>query len=264
MVAKKLQLFVSYAHKDSAFVDRLVKELEDHEVEVWRDTREILVGQSVIAEIESALEKSDAACLILSNASANRPWVLQEYYAALEKHLSRQTDFKLLPLLIEDCSIPNLLRGIKYADFRSEFAPGFDELLTTLNLGPASTERPKYRRSHMTLNRDREFGMAFEGVLWVLEHTMNYQGSEWCVTSPYCLNHGELLQLIDAHGRVHEYDTKLKRLRNGLPDEQSVDDFTLFCPAAAESHPIEASWRIGHLHYMAEYEFRSRTANDGD
>ena len=39
----------------------------------------------------------------------------------------------LLPVLIDDCSIPPLLLDIKYADFRLDFNKGMEDLLRAIN-----------------------------------------------------------------------------------------------------------------------------------
>ena len=45
-------IFVSYAHEDERFVDRLEKDLVAEGFEVWRDTRKTAVGERGVHGIE--------------------------------------------------------------------------------------------------------------------------------------------------------------------------------------------------------------------
>jgi len=57
--------------------------------------------------------------------------VLKELSAALMRQL-RNAAIIVLPIVIEDCSIPALLADIKYADCRANHDSGFTELLEAL------------------------------------------------------------------------------------------------------------------------------------
>ena len=50
--------FISYARKDSSFVMRLTKDLQDAGVEVWLDKTSIDPGEDWDAAIEEAMETS--------------------------------------------------------------------------------------------------------------------------------------------------------------------------------------------------------------
>jgi TIR domain len=65
--------------------------------------------------------------IVLSQASVSSRWVEQELNAALTNQISGKG--VVLPLLLEDCELPMLLRDRLYADFRADFDVGFQALL---------------------------------------------------------------------------------------------------------------------------------------
>ena len=58
-------VFISYAHEDRGFVDRLARELEGAGIDVWYD-RGLRGGRSWSAELETYIENADAVIVVLS------------------------------------------------------------------------------------------------------------------------------------------------------------------------------------------------------
>lgn len=130
-----MRVFISYSIVDQKFVDRLCSELEVRGVDVWRDSKDIQVGDSIVAKIEEGIEKSQYFCLVLSEASVRHPWILREYRTALNRQLATNGKaIRILPLRIDDCQMPELLRDIKYANFSRSFLEGLDSLLYALSI----------------------------------------------------------------------------------------------------------------------------------
>ncbi len=78
---------------------------------------------------------------MLSTASIGSEWVQRELGAALQRELEERKVF-ILPVLIEDCEIPPLLRDKRYADFREDYAQGLADLLAAIqppDLGTSGT-----------------------------------------------------------------------------------------------------------------------------
>lgn len=129
------KIFLSYAYSDKKFIDRLCRSLDSHGISYWRDSKEILVGDSITERIESGLRESDIFCLCLSKSSVTKPWVLREYRTALNLQLSStKKSLIIMPILIEDCEIPELLKDIRFADFSRSFTEGFRSLCKVLSI----------------------------------------------------------------------------------------------------------------------------------
>lgn len=130
-----MKVFISYSRADTDFVNRLCKELELRGVSIWRDVKDIQVGDSIIQSIQDGIKQSNFFLLVLSKSSVKKKWVLREYQTALNKQLSKDgISIKILPVLKEGCEIPELLRDIKYADFSRSFFEGFESFCKSLKL----------------------------------------------------------------------------------------------------------------------------------
>ncbi|AKV04335.1 hypothetical protein AKJ09_10998 [Labilithrix luteola] len=62
-------------------------------------------------------------------------WVEREWHDNYWDEMSTGK-INVLPLLLEDCEIPRLLRTKKYADFRADYSHGLDQLLRALHRAP--------------------------------------------------------------------------------------------------------------------------------
>jgi hypothetical protein len=113
---KQYDAFISYFSGDRDFIGRLERDLALREFHVWRDEREIEVGDSITDKIQSSLSDSYAFIIVLSPEAMNRPWVKEELRAAYAQRLGG--NFKILPVLHRECNIPPFLADYKYADFR--------------------------------------------------------------------------------------------------------------------------------------------------
>jgi hypothetical protein len=117
------KVFVSHASDNKAFVDRLVADLAARAVPVWYDKFDLRVGESIPGGINEGLSSSKYFLIVLSKASVTSRWVAEELNAAMIEQIARGGTF-LLPVLLEDCEVPPLLRHRRYADFRIDYDRG--------------------------------------------------------------------------------------------------------------------------------------------
>jgi hypothetical protein len=123
-----MPIFISYSRQDSAFVDRLARNLVLRRHNVWMDRWEMNVGDSLIDKIQSAITDSSAILVVLSRHSVSSEWCKKELNSSLMRELAERKVL-LLPCVIDDCEIPLFLREKLYADFKGN--P--DEALSQLN-----------------------------------------------------------------------------------------------------------------------------------
>jgi len=121
------KVFVSYSHQDTIFVERLVADLTRNKINVWLDQWEIEVGESIIARIEEGISACDFLLVVLSKSSVDSSWVRVELDSMRMSEISAR-EVTVLPVLIEDCTLPPLLRTKKYADFRGDYQRAYDQL----------------------------------------------------------------------------------------------------------------------------------------
>ena len=115
---KQYDAFISYFSGDRPFVQKLEQDLRLRGVHIWRDEREIDVGDSMSEKIQNGLIDSYAFIIVLSPEAISRPWVNEELRAAYAQRLAG--NFKILPVLHRECDIPPFLVDYKYADFRDD------------------------------------------------------------------------------------------------------------------------------------------------
>ena len=91
------------------------------------DKVDICAGQVWEQAIEDAVRVCRRMIVVLSPASINSRRVKVEVSSAFDE------DKEIIPVLLRDCEIPRSLRLFQYADFRSSYDEGLEELLASLN-----------------------------------------------------------------------------------------------------------------------------------
>lgn len=127
-------LFISYSHNDKPFVDRLVFDLEQHEIKVWLDQKNIAVGDSMTDSIRKGIDNSKYFAIIISENSRKSEWVKREVDIATNQEIDNK-NVKVLPIKVHDCPLPWFLMGKLYADFGKSYSDGLGKLL--LRIKPA-------------------------------------------------------------------------------------------------------------------------------
>ncbi len=111
MSTKHPKVFLSHASEDKdRFVLKFAKKLYSKGIVAWVDKWEMNIGDSLIDKIfEEGINNADAIIVVLSKNSANKPWVREELNASMVKKIEDKR--KLIPILIDDCKVPECLRS---------------------------------------------------------------------------------------------------------------------------------------------------------
>jgi len=134
--------FICHASANKPFVRKLCKDLRRFGVRVWIDERELSVGDSLHESITDGLERSDYTIIVLSAIAIKRPWVKKEIAASLHLEIEAGRK-KILPVVVDNCSLPLFLKDKRFADFRYSYSQGLADLLSALgpgSRGPATTD----------------------------------------------------------------------------------------------------------------------------
>lgn len=119
--------FICHASEDKPAARSLAAAMSRFGAEVWFDEWKIRVGDSIVQKIGDALGAVSHLIVLLSHNSASKPWVQKELSSALMRQLSEKS-ITVLPLRLDDCSIPPILADVKYADAR----PGMEHALAEI------------------------------------------------------------------------------------------------------------------------------------
>ena len=131
--ARRFGVFISHAHADAKTADRIAVGLRALEYPVWYSDWAVEAGQSIAGKISDALVQNDTLLVVLSRSSVASEWVRLEFSTALMDQLAGQ-DVAVVPLVIESCDVPAVLRTIRSIDMRPQcFEKGFIELIRFLS-----------------------------------------------------------------------------------------------------------------------------------
>lgn len=126
-------IFLSHSSKDKIFVRRLAKRLSKDGIRVWLDEADLKIGDPLIHRISEAIEQADFVGAVISRNSVASNWVQKELSMAATKEIAAKKVI-VLPILIDQCEIPDFLKDKMYADFtdRKQFNRVYVKLLETL------------------------------------------------------------------------------------------------------------------------------------
>lgn len=133
-------VFLSHSSKDKKTARRLATDIKMSNITVWFDEWEIHVGHSITQKISRGLDDIDFVVVLLSKNSVESGWVQKEWAAKIGEEATSQS-VVVLPVLLEECNIPSLLRDKKYADLRDNYEEGIRDLLDAIRFH-ATGEKP--------------------------------------------------------------------------------------------------------------------------
>lgn len=127
------RVFVCHASEDKPVAREFASRLSALGAEVWLDEWEIRIGDSIVEKVNAGLQSASHLAVLLSANSVNKPWVKRELSATLMRQLATACVI-ILPVRLDDCSIPVILADIKYADCREDLERGIKDVAETLFL----------------------------------------------------------------------------------------------------------------------------------
>ena len=115
ILASGPRVFISYAEPDEYQAERLVADLAALGIRAFFAPYDINPGENFPARLSRALADSDYYVLLVSTASTDRPWVEEEWAAALAREVNERRAFLFL-LRLEPTPPPMLLSARHYLD----------------------------------------------------------------------------------------------------------------------------------------------------
>ncbi|MGA7192990.1 MAG: toll/interleukin-1 receptor domain-containing protein [Anaerolineales bacterium] len=135
---RPLKVFLCHASQDKPVVRELSRRLVGEGwIDTWVDEKKLLPGQDWRTEIEEAVETSDIVIICLSTNSVTKEGFVQKelrYAREIAFEKPEETIF-LVPLRLDDCSVPRGLRFYQWGDYFGEKKnETYDALLKSLKL----------------------------------------------------------------------------------------------------------------------------------
>ena len=113
-----MKIFLSHTSDDKKDVSRIYKILKSRGHIPWLDKENISLGESIVDGINKGIETSDIVLVFLSRKYVESNWCRNEWQASFFDQVNRGGVI-IVPILLEKCQIPQLLRDKKYLDFRN-------------------------------------------------------------------------------------------------------------------------------------------------
>lgn len=123
----KKSVFISYSQKDKERVSLFASLMAKSGFDIWMDVKNISLGESIISAIAEGLNKVDIYMLFISYNSSKSPWVTEELNIALTKSIENKKP-RIIPVLLDDCTIPSALSGRLYLDARKSIQNALEQL----------------------------------------------------------------------------------------------------------------------------------------
>lgn len=109
------QVFVSHdMEADGRVAQRLVKRLQQHDLEAWTAQSNIYPGEQWIFAIERGLTSSRGALILLSQSALGSNWVKQEIQMII--NLAVDGKIHVIPIRLDRVEVPLVLRGYQLVD----------------------------------------------------------------------------------------------------------------------------------------------------
>lgn len=132
------QIFISYAHQDAAFAQKLADDLQQDGWSVWIYPVSIQPGETWVDAISRGLQESSVFLLVITEVAVRSKWVKRETNVAIE--LEHKGEMRFFPLLKEPCHVPALWKGYQWLIFTGNYEEGWHDLQSQLGKPPAIGE----------------------------------------------------------------------------------------------------------------------------
>ncbi len=146
-MSRDYDVFISYAHEDSGFVEMLAEDLAKCGLRVWRDTEQIVVGDYLYKKLQEGLSWSKLMVCIVSEAYLKSAWCEHERVDRMYREVEASR-IEVLPILLDDSPIREIFPGKIYCDFRDmhHYHEAVDRLLDALftHIGQRSDLTPYF------------------------------------------------------------------------------------------------------------------------
>ena len=119
------QVFVSYRNGYQKFAEAVAQRLGIEVFVPWFDVWDVIPGDSVTGQLNEGLDKSVAFVCILTKDYPAGKWATEELRTAIHNRVER--GLWIVPILLEDCEKPPLIRDISHVDFRDHDATTFEQ-----------------------------------------------------------------------------------------------------------------------------------------
>jgi hypothetical protein len=211
-------VFISHSSVDKPFVRNLATKLLAEGIPVWLDAWELNFGDSLLDRIYEGIENSGALLLVMSKNSIASGWVNRELNAALTME-QRSGRIFVIPLRLDDSSLPLKVDGRLYADFSSGFSASLAALTQTLRKMKLLDQRVDPQRELLPLSFSRQIHLDKASFTKAVGHIRARQTSIKLLPEQIVIN--DDADFIELSRRLHDRIDHIEKDPWFTPDLES-------------------------------------------
>ena len=124
-------VFISYAHEDAKFAERLYQDLKNAGLIPWRDKDAIRVGENWKIAIRKAIKTNRYFIPLFSSNSVEKiGYIQKEFKYAIDNYDKfPESQIYIIPARLDDCQIPyEKLEDIQYVDLFPDWDKGINQI----------------------------------------------------------------------------------------------------------------------------------------
>jgi len=113
---RRYHAFLSSKDSNRKIIDELYYWLNDvASIPIWYDSHDLPLGSDIESEILKVINNSRSIILVISDTSIASGWVKKQYEIA-KQHQKAYSEFRILPLRMGSCDIPDFISAKNYVD----------------------------------------------------------------------------------------------------------------------------------------------------
>lgn len=137
MSASNKTVFISYAHEDAKFAERLYKDLKNVGLVPWRDKEAIRAGENWKIVIRKAIKNSRYFIPLFSSNSTKKIGYIQKEFKYAIDNFDKfpESQIYIIPARLDTCEIPyEKLEEIQYVDLFPDWNNGVSQMLVSMDI----------------------------------------------------------------------------------------------------------------------------------
>nr|AWM11126.1 molecular chaperone Tir [Bradyrhizobium symbiodeficiens] len=127
-----MRIFISHSDRDKSAVDKISQRLRGAGYATWDNRFQLKMGDNFQRKILEELEESNVLLIIVSKNSFRSALAQQEFATIVLQQEITNGSRRIIPIKIDEVSVPNYLAHLQYLDFSQDFDAGLERLVADL------------------------------------------------------------------------------------------------------------------------------------
>jgi hypothetical protein len=154
-------VFLSYSSRDKKTVHALAERLKKDGLRVWLDAWMIQPGDSIPLKIQHGLEQSRVLLMCMSQAYFGSEWGKLEHHTLIFRDPTN-AQRRFIPLLIGDCTRPDIIAQFAYVDWRTPSDEAYEKLLAACREENAEGAKPAAREEKVSVSKELRIDIGLD------------------------------------------------------------------------------------------------------